>query len=171
MVRARSWNAGAAVGDSAEGSVAVGPKRLMTMRRSATVERTWASTAAMLSPGRMRKLTTARAAEGRTLSLTPPWTMVMAVVVRMVALDGGEACRTRMASGSKSQRLPRKTRAANGISGATVANDSAVTPAMRAGIGWLSRRARAAARMPMAVWAGGIEEWPPGARTASSRLT
>ena len=65
------------------------------------------------------------------------------------------------ASGSNSQRLPSTTRGANGISGARKANDSAVAPAMRAGIGRSSSRVRAAARMPMAVCGGGIEEWPP----------
>src|SRR5260370_13385826 len=57
------------------------------------VRRTWASTTAMLSPGRMRKLTTARASAGSTLSLTPAWMMVTAVVVRRVAFEAGEGPR------------------------------------------------------------------------------
>ena len=60
---------------------------------------------AMLSPGRMRKLTWALAWRGRMLSFKPPEIMVTAVVVRMVASVLALAESLRRTSPPSSHRL------------------------------------------------------------------
>ena len=57
--------------DSGEGSDVMRSILPTWMRSSATTRRTCASTLSMLSPGRIRKLTTARAFDGSTFSFTP----------------------------------------------------------------------------------------------------
>ena len=63
----------------------------------------------MLSPGAIRKLTSASALPGNTFSLDPALNTVSAVVVRMSAFAPPDCARTEVASGFVSQRLDRTT--------------------------------------------------------------
>jgi hypothetical protein len=114
-----------------------------------------------------RKLITARARAGSTFDFTPPWKIVAAVVVRRPALAEGTRARPRSTSGAKSHRLARARRAAKDISRPTTSRRRHIDCG-RVGSGWSSTRFTAAARIPMAVCAGGIEEWPPSPATSSS---
>src|SRR4051812_31047101 len=71
-------------GETADGSCAW-PFCFIATRSSLIVLITRALTDSTVSPGRMRKFTMALAEEGSTLSFSPDWKIVGAVVVRMVA--------------------------------------------------------------------------------------
>jgi len=102
----------------------------------------------------------ASALPGSTLSLSPALKMVSAVVVRTVASVGPVFSNSRNNSGLNSQRFDSTTRLKPLISGATVSNISETVPRICIGRRWSSSRASAALIMPIAVWRGGIEEWP-----------
>jgi hypothetical protein len=59
----------------------------------------------MLSPVKIRKLMTARALLGSTLSFVPAWKIVDAVVVRTIAFVVAVRSSVRMTIGSVSQRI------------------------------------------------------------------
>src|SRR5206468_4826643 len=98
------------VGDTGDGSVAEAPRTATVTWVSATTRRAWSSTVATESPGRRRKLTTARAVEGKTLSLTPAWKIVGAVVVRSIASPLGVAPKLPLITGPNSHWLARARR-------------------------------------------------------------
>ena len=87
------------------------------IRESCTTRRTCSSTLPTLSPGRMRKFTSARADEGRTFSFTPACKTVGAVVVRSIALPCGVAPNLPASTPPNSQRFAITSRAPNDISG------------------------------------------------------
>ena len=62
-------------------------------------------------------------------------------------------------------------RSGNSISGPTAAKKWRLAPRSAAGSGFASTRTIAAARMPIAVCGGGIEEWPPSALAVSDSVT
>ena len=75
-------------GDTLEGLLPKG--NLFTLTRGfATVARTCSITESIVSPGRIRKLTTARPLTGKTFSFTPASKIVGAVVVRTIAFVAG----------------------------------------------------------------------------------
>ena len=85
--------------------------------------------------------------------------IVSAVVVRRLAFISGMAVSQRRRNGPQSQMFAK----------ATCSQIGAALPIPRyigrsrrrcVGMGWASRRARARARMPIAVWGGGVEECP-----------
>lgn len=96
------------------------------------------------------------------MSLLPARTTVSAVVVRSMALLLVPFSSWPRTSGPNSHRLDSATRLKPFISGASVANISPATPPMAAGIGFASSFANAVLMLPMALCAGGIEEWPGG---------
>ncbi len=157
--------------DSGEGSDVMRSILPTWMRSSATTWRTCVSTLSMRSPGRMRKLTTARAFDGSTFSFTPDRKIVGAVVVRTRAFVVGVFSSERTTRGSKSQRFESITRLPNGMWGASACISRRGAPRRRAGIGWRWRRSIAAARSPIAVSGGGRDEWPPSVSATSSTLT
>ena len=67
------------------------------------------NTSAIVSPGRRRKLTVAIASAGIVLSSTPPWMIVRAVVVRMLAFISGMAISQRRRNGPQSQMFAKAT--------------------------------------------------------------
>src|SRR5437762_2716462 len=71
----------------------------------------------LLSPGRIRKFTSARADDGSTFSLTPACSTVGAVVVRSIAFPWGVAPNFRARSPPSSQRFAMTSRGPNDISG------------------------------------------------------
>ena len=62
------------------------PSMVISTAESSITCFAWAMTSLILSPGKIRKLIRAWAVVGNTLALTPPWMMVGAVVVRIMAL-------------------------------------------------------------------------------------
>src|SRR5438034_52899 len=96
-----------------------GGVRRTSTRGSPIVARTCASTMSGVSPGRIRKFTTPRADEGRTLSFTPACNMVGAVVVRSIALPSGVAPSRPAMSPPNSQRFATARRSGKASSGPT----------------------------------------------------
>ncbi|MNL41923.1 hypothetical protein D3C87_1643530 [compost metagenome] len=86
--------------------------------------------------------------------------MVSAVVVRSMALLLGLFSSWPRTSGSVSHRFDSMTRLTPPISGASAPNIWPATPWMPPGIGVASSRASAALMRPMALFCGGIDEWP-----------
>ena len=85
--------------------------------------------------------------------------MVTAVVVRIVALAAGIRARICFTAGPKSQRFAITIRYGKRASGPTPSSSICREgPSRRASGGWRSRRPMAAARTPMAVSRGGVEE-------------
>ena len=99
--------------------------------------------------------------------------MVIAVVVRSIALVAPPRPSMRSTRGRVSHRLLSASRWPKGISGATAWNISAAAPWMPPGIGFWSSRTSAALSMPMALLpaAGGIDECPGAAVAVSLSVT
>src|SRR5687768_18593562 len=98
-----------------------------------------------------RKLITAVALGGSTLSVTPALKMVGATVVRMAALVMGERANCLRTSGSKSQRLARVSLLVQAISGPRNSNIWRVGPLSRDGNGLASSFCSARPTIPIAV--------------------
>ena len=82
MLVVRVWKPFESTGEIGLGSRAVKELRLATLTPgSSMILRTRSITDAVVSPGRILKLTTARALGGSALLLNPPLTIVSAVVV------------------------------------------------------------------------------------------
>ena len=80
---------GTARAETGEGSLLNPPYAPTSMRESSTRRRTRSVTLSPVSPGKIRKFTTARVRAGRTLSFPLPSNMVGAIVVRsMAAVEG-----------------------------------------------------------------------------------
>ena len=119
----------------------------------------------IVSPGRMRKFTIASASRGSTLLLTPPRTMVGAVVVRIIASRIGTSRETSGISGPHAATGSRARAGREADLGREVRDQCARRCRRRApASAGASSATSAAARMPIALWRGGVEEWPPGAR-------
>ena len=117
----------------------------------------------------MRKLTIALACCGSTFGLTPPSTIVTAVVVLIRAFVVGDAPR-RLSRRRPSRSEFRRAKAIGAGSTGASASKNGFWTANRAGIGLASSAAMAAAILPTAVERGGIEEWPPASSATISTL-
>jgi len=102
--------AGEFTSDTGDGSAPTLSSGSTTIRESAMTSRTRAVTVAMVSPGRIRKFTTAVASGGSTLSLTPAESRVGAMVVWSSAAPSGDLRIIALTSGPVSQRLARAMR-------------------------------------------------------------
>ena len=117
MVRASSWNGSASTLVTPDALVIVPGSGSTLIRESCTARRTCSTTPSTLSPGRIRKFTSARADDGSTFSLTPACSTVGAVVVRSIAFPWGVAPNFRARSPPSSQRFAMTSRGPNDISG------------------------------------------------------
>jgi hypothetical protein len=117
MVRASSWNGSASTGVTGDGLLKVASSARTAIRGSSTARRTCSTTPPVLSPGRIRKLTSARAVDGSTFSFTPAWSTVGAVVVRSSAFPWGVVPNRAVRIPPSSQRFAITRRGPNGISG------------------------------------------------------
>ncbi len=133
------------------------PSNVTSTRASSITSITRARTVSGVSPGRIRKLTLAVASIGSTLALMPPLIMVAAVVVRIPACACLSPSKAPITNGLNSQRFFITNRLANGISSATASKKLWVCLKSRGN--WsASRAAMAAAKTPMEVCSGGMEE-------------
>src|SRR6476659_8462472 len=99
----------ASVGETGDGSSPRPTTDTLTVE-SSTTWRTRSATLATVSPGRMRRFTSARAAGASTFSLMPAWSTVGAIVVRTAAAVEGAEVRARSTTGRNNQRLANSTR-------------------------------------------------------------
>ena len=104
IVRESASNSADRTSDTGDGSEPTLAKPTCT-RSSCTASMTCCFTVSRVSPGRIRKLMTARAVKGSTLSLGLPLSIVDAVVVRSIAAIAGVLTICQRNSGPKSQRL------------------------------------------------------------------
>jgi hypothetical protein len=128
------------------------------MRGSSTIATTRSRTCSPLSPGSSRKFTVAIASTGSTFSFGLPDSIVTAVVVRSSAFTAGCCDSARSIGVANSHKFASGTRAQSGISGASVSKKLRVTPLTPPGSGFDSSRSIARARIPDAVWRGGVDE-------------
>src|ERR1017187_1178574 len=104
------------------------PRSRIATAVSLTMRRTRSVTLCIVSPGRMRKFTTAFASIGSTFVFTPPLTIVKAVVVRSIAALGGFVSIALSTTGRNSQRVDIASRLLYGIAGESAARIPRVGP-------------------------------------------
>src|SRR5262245_11349096 len=97
-------------------------------------------TVVVVSPGRTRKLTTAVANRGKTLSTVPALAIVTAPVVRMMAFVVADCPSLYVRPGPKSQRFADTRRCIQVVSGAIRRKNSSTGGLIAAGIGFVARR-------------------------------
>jgi hypothetical protein len=123
-----------------------------------------------VSPGKIRKLTTAEARLGITLSLVPAWQIVAADVVRNVAFESRAASKVCCTTGPKSHIFLNTTRIGKFAPPAAYSRNSSIGPCTWVGIGGAWILLLAVLRIAILESGGGTEECPPAVSTESSRL-
>ncbi|CAI8338405.1 MAG: Uncharacterised protein [Porticoccaceae bacterium UBA1117] len=101
------------------------------------------------------------ASMGNTLVLTLADSIVGAVVVRNIALVAGSFANVASINPLKSHLLANNNFKVKGISRLVVSKRARLKPSSPPGIGSFSSLVIAAAKMPTAVWLGGMDECPP----------
>ncbi len=134
----------------------------MILRSRSTVPST-------VSPTATRMLAFARAVAARTLAPALPSSVVMATVVRVIALVSLPIRpKSRVTGARNSDSLANTARSGAGACGPKRRSISAVTSGSDCGKGLRSIRVMARASRAVAPIRGGVEAWPPGSRVSSS---